>query len=75
MRERAPPNNRAQQQDPLRRYGKLTKRMPNCCNRLRSELGNGGVNRGKDIVRGAINQLRGHFQVDVVMKRTAHESH
>ena len=75
MRERALPNNRAQQQDPLRYYGKLTKRMPNCGNCLRSELGNSDVNRGKDIARGAMDKLRGRFQVDVVMKRTAREPH
>jgi len=75
MRERAPPKNRAQQPDPLRRYGKLTKRMSNCGNCLRSKLGNGGVNRSKDIPRGTTNNLRGRLQADVVMKRTARETH
>ena len=49
--------------------------MPNCGNCLRSELGNGDVNRGKDVACGAMDKLRGHFQVDVVMKRTARETH
>ena len=49
--------------------------MPNCGNVTRFELGNGVVNRSKDIPRGATNKLRGRFQADVVMKRTACENH
>jgi len=49
--------------------------MPNCGNCLRSELGNGGVNRGKDFARGATDKLRGRFQADVVTKRTARGTH
>jgi hypothetical protein len=49
MRARAPPKHRIQRIDPLRGYGELTERMPNCGDVLRSEFGNSSVDRSKDI--------------------------
>ena len=47
--------------------------MANRGNCLRSELGNSSVDRGKDILGGATDQLRGRFKAHVVMKRTVRE--
>jgi len=49
--------------------------MPNRGDGLRSEFSNSGVDRGKDIPRGAIDKLRRGFHADVARKRTVHESH